>query len=390
VRAPLFRAPYLGSAVSSYFDERATVVDVAERRRLLRFDVARVFLDVLEKDALVRAAAAVRARADERARIAAARVREGDALPVELDEALALALGYEAALVETEGALHAARAELSLRAGIDEPLAPCAPCLLRPVVPAGPDLDRALADARGDVAAARARALARRVDEGAHIAAFLPTLDAVGTVRAQQPSLFNPDPVTWNAQLVLTWDILNGLGPFGSNRAIGTLQADRRAAREDARAELILHEARTAVATAETTLVATERAAFASDAALAAARRALAGTEARYEAGEASLFEVNLAADRAALAERDALRTRFASDRAALALRLALGLDVVDDGAPPPRPAPSPPDPVPGASRAGTHDVRAAGSIDADGGEGPPPPASSSGAPSAHSNEEQP
>jgi outer membrane protein TolC len=330
-RLPLFRGPDLPGAVATLYEGRAVAAESGELRESYASDVASLFLTLAEADVVYALAREALARAAERRRIADARVAIGEAIALESNDARAEEARALAVLAGIERDRADVLAFFRLRTGIDddeELVFVCDGCVTPPL----PADDVRIADTRGDIVALRRRGTASIADEIAHAGAFLPTVDAVANARLQQPTLFNPEPLWWTAQLSLTWTLFGGTSPSGGNRMLSLLERDRRRARIDVSERLLKDEVRAAGVRA----AATHHAALALRDATAveseAARAALAVVESRYAEGEASSLDLSFAARRAADADQAHARARFQAERAALAWRRTLGLGPIDDG----------------------------------------------------------
>jgi outer membrane protein TolC len=330
-RMPLFRGPDLPNAIATFYEGRAVNAESGELRESYANDVATLFLALAEADMVYTLAREAHARAAERRRIAEARVAIGEAIALESNDARAEEARALAVLAGIERDRADVLAFFRLRTGIDDDEALTFECE-RCVLPPEEQDDARFMQLRGDLVALRRRGTASIADELAHAGAFLPTVDAVANARLQQPTLFNPEPLWWTAQISLTWTIFGGTSPSGGTRMLSLLERDRRRARIDVTKRLLTDEIRAAgvraAATHRAALALSEATAIESD----AARAALTVVEARYAEGEASSLDLSFAARRAADADQASARARFQAERAALAWRRTLGLGPTDDG----------------------------------------------------------
>lgn len=329
-RWPLFRGSDLPQAIAAFYESRAVAAESGELRESYAADVAALFLALAEADAVCALAEDAHARASERRRIAEARVAIGEGIALDVNDARAEEARTRSVLASVERDRADVLAFFKMRTGIDdeETLSfECVDCVLPPVD------DDATADlARGDIVALRHRGTALLADELAHAAAFLPTVDAVANARLQQPTLFNPEPLWWTAQISLTWTIFGGTSPSGGNRAFSLVERDRARARLSVTERLAVDEARASNVRARATHDAARALAMATDEEASAAKEALRIVELRHREGEASSLDVSFAARRALDAEVAHTRARFDVQRAALAWRRTLGKGPQDDG----------------------------------------------------------
>lgn len=330
-RWPLFRGPDLPQAIAALYESRAVSAESGELREAYAADVAALFLALAEADALCVLAEDAHARAGERRRIAEARVAIGEGIALDVNDARAEEARTRSVLASVERDRADVLAFFRMRTGIDEAETlsfECVDC----VQPPEEDDPARVDDARGDIVALRHRGTARIADELAHAAAFLPTVDAVANARLQQPTLFNPEPLWWTAQISLTWTIFGGTSPTGGNRAFSLVERDRARARLSVTERLAVDEARASAVRARATHDAARALAQATDEEASAAKEALRIVELRHQAGEASSLDVSFAARRALDAEVAHTRARFDVQRAALAWRRTLGKGPNDDG----------------------------------------------------------
>lgn len=331
-RLTLVRLPDWPGAVSALHRYGAVRAEAGEQRDALRADVAALFLDVAEARAVLAAQRAAAERARSLLEVARARVVAGEAVPLEAADAEAEALRAEAELAATRGTEQALLALLRVRLGLERG-APvdvvCQECVAPPVEQPGEEVPlEPLDERRGDLLGLARRTRAARLDEVGAWANLLPTVDVVGNLRLQQPTLFNPDPVWWTAEVVLRWDIV---GP-SSGGVLRSLQLNRQASQAGTLLEVARREASAELLGARARLEAQEAAYVASEAREKAAGTALEQAEARYQGGLMSSADVLEVSRRKAEADRDLARAQYQRLRARLALRRALGLGPLDDG----------------------------------------------------------
>jgi outer membrane protein TolC len=329
-RFALFRGPDLPGAFAAWKRWDATALEAGEQRDTLRHDVASLYLLVAELEQIGRVQAQAIQQAEGLVTIAQARVTAGDGLPLDVADAEAELLRITAERATTQGEREAALLLLRLRLGIEDATAVVVGCDGCVELPASEDALVFAPRRRGDLLGLDQRAWAARAEELAGWASLLPTVEMVGNARLQQPTLFNPDPIWWTAQLVLRWDIL---GP--SPRSGGLLRSvalDRSAEAATEVHAIAVAEAEVAVKAARARLAASEQSFSASRARATAAADALRQAQARFEVGRFDAADVLDVARRKADADRDLARADFARLRARLAVRQALGMGPIDEG----------------------------------------------------------
>jgi outer membrane protein TolC len=327
-RVTLLRGPDVPRALAAYGRLGAIEAEQAEVRDALRADVAGLYLALAEAQALEEVQERAVHTAEELLRLAEARVRLEDGIALEVDEARAEQLRVVSDLERVRGARREVSAMLALRAGYDdeEPVvAACAPCVPAPGEVMEGSLE-ALAH-RGDLLGLRRRENAADVDVWAGWLAFVPEVALQANARLSEPTLFNPDPIWWNAQLVLSWDLFSGGSRVASAMEASVVKdrAARASRLREREAEVELKQARVA-------LEASRAALSAADARREVASRSLAQAQLRYREGLLSSLGVTEAARRTVEAEAAAVRARFAVESGVLRLRRALGLGPIDDG----------------------------------------------------------
>lgn len=324
-RAALLRAEVWPETWGSHLDAEAEGKAQAEAREALLADVAGLYLDVVEAQGLTALQAEAEQTAASLVRLVEAQVRAGTRLPADLEQARAEGLRARAARAAALGHLAERTAALALRIGADPDarfIVRCAGCIppargergsLRPLAGGLPD--------RTDLMALKQRVDAATAREWAGWARFLPTLEVLGNVRLAEPTLFNPELVWWNAQLVASWELFSGTRDLWAGLA-------RRTERERAMTRWQLAEAEAAVAwrQAEALRVAAHETVQATEARVAAVERAYETLDTRFREGLVSAFELTEMARRKNEAAADALRAQVALERAQLQLRRALGL----------------------------------------------------------------
>jgi outer membrane protein len=328
-RLTIFRGSSIPGALAGFSEYGAVRAEQGEARDSLRADVASLFLVLAEARAIEEALARAVTVGEELVRLAEARVRFDEAVALEVDEARAELLRTTADLERTRGARREVAALLALRLGIeptDSLDATCVECIEPPPLPGGPFVELPLPH-RGDLLGQRLRADAAGMRALGGWLDLLPSVDVVGNVRLQEPTLFNPDFVWWTAQVVLSWDLFRGTGGYAFARQQTTL--DRRAG---AVATLATREAEVQVEQARVALEASRAAERASLGRAEVAGRALEQARLRYREGLLASLGVSEAARRKADADALAVQGRFDVYRAALRLRRALGFGVLDEG----------------------------------------------------------
>jgi len=318
----LLRGGDIPNAIAGYTDAAATELEQREAREALAADVAQTYVQLAHAQEKVQVMEAQRATAQELMRLADVRVKAGDAVALEVDEARSELLRTEAALANAQGDAEQVSAQLALRLG----LAPDAELRARCDVCITPPEDATAG--RGDIKGLRLRAEAAELRGWGAWMAFVPSLEVVGNARLQEPTLFNPNLVWWNAQLVASWSLFEGGGRWFSRERAGTL-----AERKRRQADLAKREQEVQIVQARSALRAAETAAAAATARTEVAGRALGYAQLRYREGLLSSFGVQESARRMAEAQGAAVDARARRVLSALSLRRALGQPVLDDAA---------------------------------------------------------
>ena len=315
-RVRLFRGATIPDAIAGWTSHSAQQADARALTLDLEHEVAARFLDVVESRSLVERQAALVAWAEELARVAKVRADAESGLQLDVELAVAELARARAAKSRADGELAIANAALVARIGKDIDDARCDDACIK-----APPSDEV------DLQKKRAAYNARVLDEdAANIRAlggwflFLPNLEVVANGRLSLPTLFNPDPFWWNAQLVASWNLFAGTGDVARALSRGTeqrrarlnLELTKRAHREElARAEAQLTSARLTHAAEEKRRTAQSN--------------AVQLAEARFKAGLESLLDVQSAARERAVAEQALVRARFDLERARLAVWRARG-----------------------------------------------------------------
>lgn len=329
-RVTLFDGPSVPGAFAGWQEHAAGQLERTEARDALRADVADLYLALAEAQALEVAQLRAKETAEELLRMAEARVRFDQGVPLEVEEAKAEVLRATADVERTRGTVRQVAALLALRLGLplDERLeAFCEGCLHPPAGLTGSaDISLPL-PYRQDLQGLKLRSDAAGLRTVGSWLDFLPELAVVGNMRLQEPTLFNPEPLWWTAQVVVSWTLFEGGGRWG--RTSERLALERRAKLQEGlatrEAEVAVHQATSAI----------DAAAAADEAARAraeVAESALHQAQLRYREGLLSSFGVSEAARRKADADAQAVQGRFSVYRATLRLRRALGLGVMDEG----------------------------------------------------------
>ncbi len=322
VRTPLFN----GTGVPGIWEQaqryRATTADVAEQRDGLLHDVAGVYLDLAEAEALL---GSLRRSQDVLSRlveIEQARVELGEATSADSAAAQSELLRLQAVIEDARGQRTAAHRWLALYTGLD-PEQPaqthCVDCVSLPDAPS--------TEHRTDLLALERAAFADRVGEAARWLTFLPTVDAVGDVQLSQPTLFRPEPIWWTARLVASWELFSG----GRTATDAALQ-NRRATRAEQAATFARNEAETLVRAARARADAASRLREAEKARVTSTELALDLGQARHREGLMSSADMLLLTSRRVDAETAAVRAEFAHYRAILQVRQAQGLGPLTTG----------------------------------------------------------
>ena len=193
---------------NAYKAERVVDYNVQQARRDILFAVAQLYYGVASLKQLIEVQERQVALTRERERDARVRFQAGTAAKVGL-------LRSEIDRAQAEEDLKRAqidfqRAKLSLATALDRPddfdviLPPS------PAAPTGPDLDKQALALRPDVkAAAESVALAEGQRTQLYMR-YLPSIGGFGAYRYASTSTFQPEALTWQVGLGLTWTILDG------------------------------------------------------------------------------------------------------------------------------------------------------------------------------------
>jgi outer membrane protein TolC len=314
-RLTLFSGADIPDALAAWTARDAVRADATERELDLAVDVALRYLAAAEARSLVDTQRSILEWAEENVRVAEARAKNDEGLQLDVEVARGEMLRVEAALALAEGNAASANAALALRLGLEADAdldARCDACV--PAPPEGDPARRPLLEARelGEDAASTRKL-------GAWLA-LLPTLEVSGNARLSEPTLFNPEPLWWNAQLVASWSIFNGTADAANVLGARTTLRQASLQRESARRQVLEERA-----AASASLNAAAVSAQAERARAEASGRALGYVEARYRQGLERALDVADAARQRALAEQAAVRARFGLERARLAVWRARG-----------------------------------------------------------------
>lgn len=332
-RLTLFDGPSVPGAIAGWREHAAAELERMEQRDALRADVAELYLSLAEAQALEAARLRALETAEELLRLAEARVRFDQGILLEVEEAKAEVLRATADVAMARGTVRQIQELLALRLGLAPGTAIEAGC--EACVPAPAE------ERRDDVALEGAAALPERQDlQGLEIRAdaavlrsmgswldFLPELAVIGSARLQEPTLFNPDPLWWSAQLVASWTLFEGGARLGRLNERSAL-----ARHAELEADLATREATVAVHQAQAALEAASASDESARARAEVANSALEQAKLRYREGLLSSHGVSEAARRKADADAQAVSGRFSVERATLRLRRALGLGPLGKG----------------------------------------------------------
>jgi outer membrane protein TolC len=328
------RQPLLNpSAIPSYARARhsldAAKHDATETRRILAYDTARTFIQVLAAERVVKAAEGRLERAkanldNTHARVQAQLTSSNDATRTRLDMASSLR-----EMAQTKGNLD--RARLALRLIIDKDVeAPLTSPegLSRAAQGFTGDaarMTRAALGQRPDLKAAQAQVLAFKKAADETLYQLAPSIDLIGQVRA------NPDPLTgerWHDESVslsLSWTIYDGGARYGVRRA-RVAQTASVALQERQLARAVDNEVRAALVAldaARATLRVAEEA-------MTTARANSDETQVLYQQGLARAIELTDANARTFEAEVNLASARLELMDAYLEVRFAQGLDPIE------------------------------------------------------------
>lgn len=333
LRQPLLNPGAIPSYGRARYSLDAAKHDATEARRVLAYDTARTFIQVLGAERILKAAEARLERAkanldNTQARVQAQLTSSNDATRTQLDSVSA-----SRDVAQSKGNLERARLALRLLIdkAVDAPLTPPEALSQSAEGFAGDAalLTRAALDRRSDLKAAQAQVLASQKAEAEPMYQLAPSIDLIGQLRA------NPDPLTgdrWHEEsiaLSLNWAIYDGGARYGARRTRAAQTASvalkerqlSRAIDNNVRAALVaLDAARATLRVAE--------------AAIATARANSGETEVLYQQGLARAIELTDANSRTFEAEVNLASAKLDLIDAYLELRFALGLEPIDAAAP--------------------------------------------------------
>jgi outer membrane protein TolC len=300
--------------------------------RLVAFDAARAFLQVLAAERVLEAAnrRVERARANldnADARASAQLASTNDATRARLE--LAIAARDAATAVGS-----AERAYLGLGFLLGRPVSPPLELPERTTRAAeaiadGPGLSKQIAPAlerRADVLSARERTAALRASADEPLYRLAPTVGLGAQLRAQANPAQGERAVSEAATLTLTWGIFDA-GFRYADRRTRVAQAESQALDE----ALLRRSVETDVALALASLRASREALRISEEAVTAAMQSVDETEILYRQGLARAIELTDANARRFDAEVNRAASRLAMEQAYFELRFALGLGPFDD-----------------------------------------------------------
>lgn len=327
-RLSLFNGPLIPNAIAGYMTNSAVHHQSTERKEALAHDVAIRFLALAEADARLRAQSETLKRAEAFVHLAKVRERLGEGVPLDIDNAEAelSRLKSELALIEGERSA----AEIRLREVVapqsDAPVSVicdgCVP-LARAEKGASDDVD--LLANREDIEAAAQLTDAAFVREVGAWMTFLPNVEVVGASRVQPPTLFNPNPIWWNVQMVLSWEVFSG-----GRTLVDGLDARRATRRAHLDAEWTKRVASNDVKTAKVALEGGQAVLAAARDRQRAAKSALTRAQSAFDLGEVDTLVVAEAARSLESAEVALVQAQFRLMRARLFTRRAKGLPPLD------------------------------------------------------------
>ncbi len=327
-RLSLFRGPLIPNAIAGYMTEGAVHQQSVERREALAHDVAIRFLALAEAQARLSAQSETLKRAKAFVKLAQIRERlgEGVALDVDNAEAELSRLQSELALIEGERSAAEIRLREVVAPQTDTPLhVVCDACVPVAGAEIGADDDVDLLAQREDIAAAVQLTDAALVREVGTWLTFLPNVEVVGASRLQPPTLFNPNPLWWNVQLVLSWEVFSG----GRTLADG-LDARRATRRAHLDAQWAKRVAGNDVKTAKVALEGGLAVLEAARERQRAAQSALTRARTAFDLGEVDTLVVSEAARSLESADVALVQAQFRLMRARLFARRAKGLPPLD------------------------------------------------------------
>ncbi len=301
----------------------------AQDKRLVAFDTARAFLQVLAAERVLEAANRRTERAQANldnadARAAAQLASTNDATRARLELANA---AREAA--NARGSTERAYLNLGFLVGrrVQPPLV--APDRTTRAAESVGVVDKQLQAAlerRPDVRSARERTEALQASAREPLYRLAPTIGASAQVRAAAPTATGTDALTETAQLTLSWQIFDA-GFRYADRRTRVAQAESQALDE----ALLRRSVETDVGLALASLRAAREALRIADEAVTAAQQSVEETEILYRQGLARAIELTDANARRFDAEVNRAASKLTMEQAYLELRFALGFGPVDE-----------------------------------------------------------
>lgn len=322
-RAILFRGPQIPELLAVRYEADATHEAQAEQQDELLHEIAALYLELAEAQAGMAVRDKALEVANELLALTTARTNLGMGVPSEVVQARAeqaRALAEQKAAI---GALNERANWLYFRLGLSPETALALQC--DRCIPMPADEDMLDLKARTDLAAFAQMAKAAEIRSLGSWLGFLPEIEAVGNLRLSEPTLFNPEVVWWNAQVVASWEIFSGTRDLARHIRYNI---EERRAKEASR--LAHEEANVGVRQAKLNWETREAERRAAEAALEAAQSGFSRAKIRFQEGAASFFEVTEMARRQTDAEQSSIHADFAVQHAALRLRRALGLSPVE------------------------------------------------------------
>lgn len=322
-RAILFRGSQIPEVLAVRYEADATHDAQAEQQDELLHEIATLYLDLAEAQAGISVRDKALEVANELLALTSARTNLGMGVPSEVAQARAEQVRAQAEQRAALGAMNERANWLYFRLGLSPQTVlalDCSRC-----IPVPSDEDMGSLEARTDLAAFAQMAKAAEVRTLGSWLGFLPEVEAVGNLRLSEPTLFNPEVVWWNAQVVASWEIFSGTRDWARHVRYNI---EKQRAHEVSR--LAQAEANVGVRQAKLTWETREAEHRAAQAALVAAQSGFSRAKIRFQEGAASFFEVTEMARRQADAENASIRAEFAVEHAVLRLRRALGLSPVE------------------------------------------------------------
>lgn len=322
-RATLFRGPQIPELLAVRHEANATHDAQAEQQDELLHEIASLYLELAEAQAGISVRNKSLEVANELLALTTSRTSLGMGVPSEVAQARA---EQARALAEQKAALGIMNERanwLYFRLGLSEETEASLSCNRCIPVPSAQDMGSL--KARTDLSAYAQLAKAAEIRTLGSWLGFLPEIEAVGNLRLSEPTLFNPEVVWWNAQVVASWEIFSGTRDLARHVRFNI---EERRAQEASR--LAHEEADVGIRQAKLNWETRTAERLAAQAALEAARSGFARAKTRFQEGAASFFEVTEMARRQTDAEEAAIRADFAVEHAVLRLRRALGLAPVE------------------------------------------------------------